>query len=89
MPNPARTVTLQVTPQQANKLGVAVQAGTIGLALRRTDDDAELTKPAPVRAAPARRAPAKPAFTSIRVIAGESEETVSAPVSQPNSQTGN
>lgn len=86
---PARTVTLQVTPQQANKLGVAVQAGTIGLALRRADDDAELTKPAPVRAAPARRAPAKPAFTSIRVIAGESEETVSAPVSQPNSQTGN
>ena len=89
---PARTVTLQVTPEQASKLGVAIEAGTIGLALRRADDDdAEPVKaaPKPVRAVPVRRAPAKPAFTNIRVIAGESEETVSAPVSQSNSQTGN
>jgi pilus assembly protein CpaB len=89
----AQTVTLQVTPEQANLVGVAVQAGTIGLALRRADDETKITAaaPRPVRAAapgPA-AAPAKPAFANIRVIAGEEEETVSAPVSSSTPQSGN
>jgi len=88
----ARTVTLQVTPEQANLVGVAVQAGTIGLALRRADDDTEITSttPQPVSAlAPSQSAAhAKPAFASIRVIAGEEEETVSAPVSRATPKSG-
>lgn len=88
----ARTVTLQVTPHEANKLGVAVQSGTIGLALRRVDDDTQPAQTVRRRAIPAPHrsvAPIEPKFASIRVIAGETEETVSAPVSQSNPQAGN
>lgn len=85
----ARTVTLQVTPEEANRLGVAVQAGTIGLALRRTDDDTKPVQALRRHTSQRRATPAKPRFTNIRVIAGEAEETVSAPVSRSNLQTGN
>ncbi|MEO9968651.1 MAG: Flp pilus assembly protein CpaB [Hyphomonadaceae bacterium] len=88
----ARTVTLQVTSGEANKLGVAIQSGAIGLALRRVDDDTPPTQTVRRRAIPAPHrtvAPIKPEFASIRVIAGEAEETVSAPVSQSHPQAGN
>ena len=88
----ARTVTLQVTPEQANLVGIAVQAGTIGLALRRADDETEAEiatpKPRPSRT-PKTSRPARPAFANIRVIAGEQEATVSAPKAASTAQTGN
>lgn len=87
----ARTVTLQVTPEQAKALGVAVESGSIGLALRRADDETEpsIVAAPPRRAVATYRQPAKSAFANIRVIAGEDEETVSAPVAQSKPQIGN
>ena len=85
----ARTVTLQVTTEQANRLGVAIQAGTIGLALRAAKDEADTPPaPTPIRQAAPAQTP-KSTFTNIRVIAGDDEETVSAPVSPANANSGN
>lgn len=85
---PARTVTLQVTPAQARRLGLASENSDIGLVLRaKGDDPIAIENPRP-RATPRpviRRAPVKaaPKFANIRVIQGDQEENVSAPVARP------
>ena len=86
---PSNTVTLEVTPEGALALGAASQRGALGLALIGRDEEAELVvetrketpKPAVVRSAPRRSAPTT---TRVRVINGDQETEVSAPVSQGN-----
>lgn len=89
---PARTVTLQVTPEQSKKLGLAGQTSEIGLVLRPEDEVTLATpKPKPKRSvarAPARAVPSKPSLVDIRVIQGEEEEIVTAPNAQGNTQNG-
>lgn len=83
----ARTVTLQVTPEDAQALGAATLTGRIGLALRGRDDVTILPPPpAPTpRRVVTRRAAPRKTTTTIRVIQGEDEETVTTPVSQASS----
>jgi pilus assembly protein CpaB len=86
---PSNTVTLEVTPEGALALGAASQRGALGLALIGRDEEAELvvaaqekvTKPAVVRA-PARRK--APTTAQVRVINGNQETEVTAPVSAGN-----
>lgn len=92
---PARTVTLQVTIDQARKLGLASQTAEIGLVLRPQGDTSLAQaepKPKPVVA----RVPvqavvqAKPApkFADIRVIQGDDEAIVKAPVATETNNGG-
>ncbi|KCZ46370.1 hypothetical protein HY17_08690 [Hyphomonas sp. CY54-11-8] len=83
---PSNTVTLEVTPEGALALGAASQRGALGLALIGRDEEAELIvatqqeakKPAVVRTVVRRRTPST---TQVRVINGNQETEVSAPVS--------
>lgn len=90
-PQVARSITLEVSPQEAEKLSLATQEGQIVLALRATGDDAETKTPgsnkrdllAVVAAAPRRAGPAavaaKPAVPNkyqIEVIQGSSRKVV-------------
>lgn len=84
---PARTVTLQVTPAEARALGAASLGGQVGLALRAKGEVTILPPPpAPRRAAPRRSAPTK-RTTTIRVIEGDTETTVTAPVARPETNS--
>ena len=88
---PARTITLQVTPEQSKKLGLAGQTAEIGLVLRPEEETTLETpkpkpKPAIVRAPT--RPKSRPTFVDIRVIQGEEEETVTAPNAQDKTQNG-
>ncbi|HAE27897.1 MULTISPECIES: Flp pilus assembly protein CpaB [Hyphomonas] len=86
---PSNTVTLEVTPEGSLALGAASQRGALGLALIGRDEEAELVvatrkevkKPAVVRTAVRRRSPFT---TQVRVINGNQETEVSAPVSPGN-----
>ncbi len=86
---PSNTVTLEVTPEGALALGAASQRGALGLALIGRDEEAELIvatqqeakKPAVVRTVVRRRTPST---TQVRVINGNQETEVSAPVSPVN-----
>lgn len=87
---PANTVTLQVTPSQAKAVGLAAQTSEIGLVLRpKGEETLEAPKPrrvvrrTPVQAVPVKR------FTPIRVIQGEAEETVSAPIAPTGNGVSN
>ncbi len=85
---PSNTVTLEVTPEGSLALGAASQRGALGLALIGRDEEAELVvaarkdvkKPA-VRAVVRRRSPST---TQVRVINGNQETEVSAPISPGN-----
>ena len=82
-------MTLEVTPEGSLALGAASQRGALGLALIGRDEEAELVvatrkevkKPAVVRTAVRRRSPFT---TQVRVINGNQETEVSAPVSPGN-----
>jgi pilus assembly protein CpaB len=86
---PSNTVTLEVTSEGALALGAASQRGALGLALIGRDEEAELIvamqqeakKPAVVRTVVRRRTPST---TQVRVINGNQETEVSAPVSPVN-----
>jgi len=86
---PSNTVTLEVTPEGALALGAASQRGALGLALIGRDEEAEMIvaeqeevkKPAVVRTVARRRSPST---TQVRVINGNQETEVSAPVSPGN-----
>ncbi|RAN40933.1 hypothetical protein HY26_11095 [Hyphomonas sp. GM-8P] len=86
---PSNTVTLEVTPEGALALGAASQRGALGLALIGRDEEAELIvatqqeakKPAVVRTVVRRRTPST---TQVRVINGNQETEVSAPVNPVN-----
>lgn len=80
---PARTVTLQVTPEQSRTLGLASQASEIGLALRpQGESPLEMEPPIHTRRETPRvpNVKVKPKFSNIRVIQGDQEEIISAPV---------
>ncbi|HPE47092.1 MAG TPA: Flp pilus assembly protein CpaB [Hyphomonas sp.] len=88
---PSNTVTLEVTPEGALALGAASQRGALGLALIGREEEAGLiveakaepAKPAVVRTA-RRTAPPK---AKVRVINGNSDVEITAPVSAPNPPT--
>ena len=87
----AETVTLEVTPVGAARISLAADIGKLSLALRgKTSSDAATTQAAnevvrlPGRRTPrlvsgARRTPSK---TDIRLIQGDTEETVETPVAE-------
>jgi pilus assembly protein CpaB len=86
----ARTATVEVTPEEAQKLALAQQAGSLSLALRSVETasvvqtrpmtEADLTpgRPVPVRAAPRAAPPAPPKPPTVRVRYGDA-----APVDKP------
>lgn len=76
----ARTVTLQVNTTQAGQLIASSDIGRLGLALRSKD---EPTLAAPVRRPVARRSAPRRTTASVRIIEGEEEQTVTAPVAAP------
>lgn len=90
-PQVARSITLEVSPEEAEKLSLATQEGQVVLALRATGDDAEAKTAgsnkrdllqvgaAPVRrpvAAAATAAPAPPSKYQVEVIQGSSRKVV-------------
>ncbi|MCA8890975.1 MAG: Flp pilus assembly protein CpaB [Hyphomonas sp.] len=87
---PSNTVTLEVTPEGSLALGAASQRGALGLALIGRDEEAELIvaaqeqvkKPAVIRAPAVRRN--SPSTAQVRVINGNQETEVTAPVSPGN-----
>jgi pilus assembly protein CpaB len=83
---PSNTVTLEVTPAGALTLGAASQRNALGLSLIGRKEEAvvvaeERKEPVRrvVRAAPVRRAPST---TTVRVINGDAETKVTAPVAK-------
>lgn len=92
---PARTVTLQVTSAQSRKLGLAGQTAEIGLVLRPQGDTSLAQtepkpepKPRPVAAQTVVRAKPTPKFADIRVIQGDEEVIVKAPVAPETNNGG-
>jgi pilus assembly protein CpaB len=91
---PSQTVTLEVTPDDALVLGAASQRASLGLALISRDEEAmvaAITPPKPVdvkrvvQPATVRRTPAN---TTVRVINGERDEEVSAPIARTATEEG-
>lgn len=88
--HPSSTVTLQVSSDDALKLGVASQRGVLGLALISHEEDIQVEKiervTPVVRRAPRRRTPvvAKPKIAKVTVINGSTQTEVSTPVSDQN-----
>jgi len=91
---PSQTVTLEVTPEDALMLGAASQRASLGLALISRDEEAMVAaitpeKPAAVKRvvqpSSVRRAPAN---TTVRVINGDSDVEVSAPIARAGTADG-
>ena len=85
---PSQTVTLEVTPDDALALGAASQRAALGLALISRDEEAMVAAITPdkmvevkrvVQPATVRRAPVN---TTVRVINGDSDVEVSAPIAR-------
>lgn len=83
---PSQTVTLEVTPEDALALGAASQRAALGLALISRDEEAMVAAITPekpvemkrvVQPSSGRRAPVN---TTVRVINGDSDVQVSAPI---------
>ena len=88
--SPSNTVTLQVTPQQAKAVGLAAETSKIGLVLRPKGEvslETPKRRPAPKPVVKASPKPAKK-FTTIRVIQGDSEQTISAPIVSAETKDG-
>jgi pilus assembly protein CpaB len=88
---PSSTVTLEVSPDGALRLGAAGMQGALGLALIGRKEEAEvirLVKAEPKRPIVRRRAPKAPSTANVRVINGDKEVTVTAPAAQPRTLTG-
>lgn len=88
---PSSTVTLEVSPDGALRLGAAGMQGSLGLALIGRKEEAEvirLVKTEPKRPVVRRRAPKAPSTANVRVINGDKEVTVTAPAAQPRTLTG-
>ncbi|RAN34267.1 Flp pilus assembly protein CpaB [Hyphomonas pacifica] len=89
---PSNTVTLEVTPEGALALGAAGTQGALGLALIGRAEEADVVSV--VKAEPrktiVRRSPSRsvtPRTTNVRVINGDKETQVDAPVSKPKTLT--
>ncbi|HBT37216.1 MAG TPA: Flp pilus assembly protein CpaB, partial [Hyphomonas sp.] len=84
---PSSTVTLEVTPEGALRLGAVSMQGALGLALIGREEDADvitLVKAEPKKVPIVRRAAPKRATTAtVRIINGDRETSVTAPVAQP------
>jgi pilus assembly protein CpaB len=89
---PSQTVTLEVTPDDALLLGAASQRASLGLALISRDEEAMVAALSPlkpvdvkrvVQPATVRRAPSN---TTVRVINGESDVEVSAPIARTGTE---
>lgn len=79
--SPSNTVTLQVTPGQAKAVGLAAETSKIGLVLRpKGEVSLEAPRPRPAPKPVVKAAPPAKKFTTIRVIQGDSEQTVSTPI---------
>lgn len=88
---PSSTVTLEVSPDGALRLGAAGMQGALGLALIGRKEEAEvirLVKAEPKRPVVRRGAPKAPSTANVRVINGDKEVTVTAPAAQPGTLTG-
>ena len=88
---PSSTVTLEVSPDGALRLGAAGMQGALGLALIGRKEEADvirLVKAEPKRPVVRRRAPKAPSTANVRVINGDKEVTVTAPAAQPRTLTG-
>ena len=88
---PSSTVTLEVSPDGALRLGAAGMQGALGLALIGRKEEADvirLVKAEPNRPVVRRRAPKAPSTANVRVINGDKEVTVTAPAAQPRTLTG-
>ena len=88
---PSSTVTLEVSPDGALRLGAAGMQGALGLALIGRKEEADvirLVKAEPNRPVVRRRAPKAPSTADVRVINGDKEVTVTAPAAQPRTLTG-
>jgi pilus assembly protein CpaB len=89
---PSNTVTLEVTPEGALALGAAGTQGALGLALIGRAEEADtlsVVKTEPKRVI-VRRSPTRttaPRTTNVRVINGDKETQVDAPVSKPKTLT--
>ena len=88
---PSSTVTLEVTPEGALRLGAVSMQGALGLALSGREEDADvitLVKAEPKKVPIVRRAAPKRATTAtVRIINGDRETSVTAPVAQPKPLT--
>ena len=87
---PSSTVTLEVSPEGALRLGAVGMQGALGLALIGREEEADvitLVKSEPKRAPIRRVAPPRPSTANVRVINGDRETTVTAPVAKPKSLT--
>ena len=91
---PSQTVTLEVTPDDALALGASSQRAALGLALISRDEEAMLAAITPdkkvevkrvVPPATVRRAPVN---TTVRVINGDSDVDVSAPIARTQTAAG-
>lgn len=91
---PSQTVTLEVTPDDALALGAASHRAALGLALISRDEQVMVAAVTPdkkveakrmARPAAVRRAPVN---TTVRVINGETDIEVSAPVARTQPATG-
>ncbi len=79
------TVTLEVTPEGALVLGAAGMQGALGLALIGREEEAviiQVVKEEPKKTAVSRPVYRGPRTTNVRVINGDKETNVDAPVSQ-------
>lgn len=86
--SPSNTVTLQVTPRQAKAVGLAAETSKIGLVLRpKGEVSLETPRPAPKPVVKVAPKPVKK-FTTIRVIQGDSEQTISAPIVSAETEDG-
>lgn len=88
---PSSTVTLEVSPDGALRLGAAGMQGALGLALIGRKEEADvirLVKAEPKRPVVRRGAPKAPSTANVRVINGDKEVTVTAPAAQPRTLTG-
>jgi pilus assembly protein CpaB len=91
---PSQTVTLEVTPDDALALGAESQRGALSLALISRDEEAMVSPITSDRKAEVKRA-AQPAIvrrapvsTTVRVINGETDVQVSAPIARTETVTG-
>ncbi len=87
---PSSTVTLEVSPEGALRLGAVGMQGALGLALIGREEEADvitLVKSEPKKAPIRRVAPPRRSTANVRVINGDRETTVTAPVAKPKSLT--
>ncbi|MGA1342207.1 MAG: Flp pilus assembly protein CpaB [Hyphomonas sp.] len=91
---PSQTVTLEVTPDEALALGAESQRGALSLALISRDEQAMVAAITPEKRPEVKRVAGSsimrraPVNTTVRVINGETDVKVSAPIARTETATG-